>query len=114
MTWKGERRVVTWRCAVASARRSLTSTSIGEESVIRVFLGGEADAISLGRGIFNAAIKLTEENGGARGRSGCGGGGAAASFLKFLFVFDLDFDFSWLSSQHFVTVKIDAHSTFSN
>ncbi|KAL9326158.1 hypothetical protein ACSQ67_006803 [Phaseolus vulgaris] len=62
----------------------------------------------LGRGIFAAAVQLTEERGGAR-RSGSGGSGegsaAATSFLEFFFVFDLDFDFCWLSSQHFLTCK---------
>jgi len=105
---------VTWRWALASARRSLTSTSIGEErreSAVRV-LRGEADAMGLGRGIFAAAIQLTEESSGASGGGGGGGSGggvAAASLLEFFFVFDLDFDFGWLSSQHFVT---DAHFSF--
>ena len=41
MTRKDESRVVTWWWALASARRSLTSTSIGEEmreSAVRVYV----------------------------------------------------------------------------
>ncbi|KAG5006569.1 hypothetical protein JHK82_024513 [Glycine max] len=56
MTPKGESRVVIWQWALASARCSLTSTSIGEEkreSAVRV-LRGETDAMGLGRGIFAA------------------------------------------------------------
>ena len=63
--------MVTCRWALESARHSLTSTSIREESMERV-LRGEADAMRLERGIFAAAIQLTEKSGGA---SGGGGGG---------------------------------------
>jgi len=110
MTWKGESRLVTRRWALASARRSFTSTSIGEErweTEARV-LRGETDAMRLGSGILTAAIQLTEERCGASGgRSGDSGyrSVASASFFEFFFVFDLDFDFCWLSSQHLLTWK---------
>ena len=101
--------MVMWRWVLASARRKLTSTSIGEErreSVVRV-LQGETDAMGLGRGIFATAIQLMKESSSAsRGGAGGGGGIAAVSFLEFFFVFDLDFDFGWLSSQHFVTLML--------
>ena len=64
-----------WQWALASARCSLTSTSIGEEkreSAVRV-LRGETDAMGLGRGIFVAVIQQTKESSDA---SGGGGGGS--------------------------------------
>ncbi|KAG4991024.1 hypothetical protein JHK87_024481 [Glycine soja] len=69
MTPKGESRVVIWQWALASARCSLTSTSIGEEkreSAVRV-LRGETDAMGLGRGIFAAVIQQTKESSDASG-----------------------------------------------
>ena len=61
-----------WQWALASARCSLTSTSIGEEkreSAVRV-LRGETDAMGLGRGIFVAVIQQTKESSDASGGGG--------------------------------------------
>ena len=66
-------------------------------------MGGEADAVLDGRGVFVVvAIEVVEESGGGSGAggSGVGGGGVFAGLFEFVFVFDLDFDLARLSSQH--------------
>ncbi|KAK4781263.1 hypothetical protein SAY87_017369 [Trapa incisa] len=72
-------------------------------------LGGKADAMGFGGGVFrrwDRTVKLLENRrgggccGGRRGGSSGGGGSALSGFFDLVFIFNGDFDLAGFSSQH--------------